>query len=103
MAGQRQPDGPSLRAMKMAWLTPSGEQNVVIVAFSDAGSGWWVADCNRARSGGMIQTREPGSAWLASGQFVMVYRGDHSTEEPVDLCITQARYTQPPVHQIQPR
>jgi hypothetical protein len=26
MAGQRQPDGRSLRAMKMAWLTPIGKQ-----------------------------------------------------------------------------
>jgi hypothetical protein len=26
MSGQRQPDGRSLRAMRMAWLTPSGKQ-----------------------------------------------------------------------------
>jgi len=26
VAGQRQPDGRSLRARKMAWLTPSGKQ-----------------------------------------------------------------------------
>jgi hypothetical protein len=55
MAGQRQPDGRSLRAIMMTWLTRRDKQR-----------------CRR------------------SPLF-----GEHLTvKEPVDLCITQARYTQ---------
>jgi hypothetical protein len=55
MAGRRQPDGRSLRAIMMAWLTRRDKQR---------------------------------SHW--SPLF-----GEHlTTKKPVDLCITQARYTQ---------
>ena len=65
MAGQRQPDGRSLRATMMAWLTCRDKQ-----------------ECRRSP-----------------------LCGEHLTvKQPVDLCITQARYTQlQPAHQQQPR
>ena len=65
MAGQRQPDGRSLRTTMMAWLTCRDKQR-----------------CRRSP-----------------------LCGEHLTvKKPVDLCITQARYTQlQPAHQQQPR
>ena len=65
MAGQRQPDGRSLRATMMAWLTCRDKQK-----------------CRRSP---------------LCGEYLTVKR-------PVDLCITQAHYTQlQPAHQKQPR
>jgi hypothetical protein len=67
MAGQRHPDGRSLRVIKMAWRLRSDKRFL-------------------PRPGG-----DGMSGRFGIGQIAYL---DDQSREPVDLCITQARYTQ---------
>jgi hypothetical protein len=67
MAGQRHPDGRSLRVIKMAWRLRSDKRFLP-----------------RLGGDGM-------SGRFGIGQIAYL---DDQSREPMDLCITQARYTQ---------
>ena len=105
MAGQRQPDGRSLRATEDG-LTDAKRQAKMSssVAFSDA---------ERRVVGRRLEPRpvrrddkhaRRGRRGLSSDQSVIAYRGDHSTEEPCGFVHNaSALHTTPPAHQQQPR